>query len=176
MKKLSVSIVALALFCSASAFNSFPDDEITVAPFFNVSTAKSVSAEKVDAVVTKAFSSKFVNAKDVSWRENAGFYFVDFLVNEKSFKAAYLNDGEFLAISRTVSMDILPMAVLESLSQEYAGYKLPAVVTEIAMQGSTNYYMWVQGKARNLQLKCSADGHITIEKKTKKKILVGSVR
>ena len=44
MKKLSVSIVALALFCSASAFNSFPNDEITVAPFFNVSTAKSVSA------------------------------------------------------------------------------------------------------------------------------------
>ncbi len=175
MKKLSISIVALALFFSTSAFHPTPGDDTSSTEFFNVSNARTVRAENVAEAVSKAFSAKFTNAKDVTWKENSGFFFVEFQVKDKALKAAYLEDGEMVAMSRTVSIDLLPMAVTEALSDRYANYVMPLTVTEIVMNGATNYYMIVQGKTRNLQLKCSPDGNITIDKKFKKKILVGSV-
>ena len=176
MKKLSISIVALALFFSTSAFYPTPGDDTSSNDFFNASNARSVKADKVSKVVSNAFTAKFSNAKDVAWKEYSGFYFADFQVSEKALKAAFTESGEMVAISRVLSIDLLPLATTEALKERFAGYVMPLTVTEIVMNGATNYYLTVQGKTRNLQLKCSPDGNITIEKRIKKKILVGSVR
>lgn len=175
MKKLSISIVALGLFLCTSAFQPHAGDDTSSRDFLNASTAKTVKSENVSSVVSKAFSSKFANAKDVSWKETSGFYFVDFNMSDKALKAAYSVEGDMVAVSRKLSFDLLPLAVTETLSERYSDYIMPLSVTEIVMQGATNYYLIVQGKTRNLQLKCSPDGNITVDKRIKKKVLVGSV-
>jgi len=175
MKKLSISILALALFFSTSAFHPLPGDDTSSREFFNASNAKSVKAEEVTAAASKAFSAKFANANAVTWKEASGIFFVDFKVSEKALTAAFSETGEMIAISRTLSIDLLPLALTETLNDRYSGYVMPLTVTEIVMQGATNYYLIVQGKTKNLQLKCSPDGDITVDKKIKKKILVGSV-
>lgn len=175
MKKLSTVIAALTAFLCASAFSPTPggDDELNVV--FNSKNAKSVKAENVSKKVTQAFNQKFAHAKMVSWNEYESFYFAEFVINEKTLKVGYSDQGELLAISRSLSTDLLPLAVTDALSENYKEYKIPTNVTEIVMQGYTRYYLTVEGKTRFLLLNCSPDGTISVEKKIKKKILVGSV-
>jgi len=175
MKKLTTVIAALSLFFSASASTPTPRGHAVFNALFNVKNAKSVKAENVTTNVTNSFKNKFAKAEKVSWNEYESFYFAEFVVNEKSFKVAYSNEGELLAMSRSLPTDLLPLAVTNALNENYQEYKISANVTEIAMQGSTSYYLTVEGKTRFLLLKCYTDGSISVVKKIKKKILVGSV-
>ena len=175
MKKLTAVIAALAIFLSASAFSPTPGGYEIFNNRFNLKNAKSVKAENISKNVSRAFSLKFADAKLVNWNEYENFYFAEFVMNEKTFKVGYSDQGELLAVSRSLSIDLLPLAVTDALSQNYKDYKIPTNVTEIVMQGSTSYYLTVEGKTRFLVLNCSPDGSISIEKRIKKKILVGSV-
>lgn len=175
MKKLSIIVAALVLFFSAGASTPTPGEDEVFSSLFNSSRATSVTAEKLTNAVNKAFTQKFGKAQNVNWKKFESLYFAKFELNKKEFNAAYSEEGEMIAISRNVLIDQLPLAVTESLNEYYQEYKLPGNVTEIVMQGDTNYYLMVEGKTRYLQLKCSPDGNISIDKRIKKKVLVGSV-
>lgn len=170
MKKITIVIAALAIVIGASAFNPEPDSNL-----LDPRSANAVDASKVTYKVSSAFTAKFKQAKKVSWRQVEDFYFAYFEINDKNYSAAYSAQGEMIAISRTVPAAQLPLAVVSILEERFADYKIPANVTEIAMEGSTNYYFTIEGATRLLQLKCSADGYIDVQKKIKKKVLVGSV-
>ncbi len=175
MKKLTTIAASLALFFSAGAFSPSTNGDDPFPLFFNNSSAKSVKAENVTRKVSLAFQSEFAKAENVNWSQLEDFYFVAFELNEKRFDAAFSEEGEFIAISRKIPIEQLPLAVTTALEKNYPDYKLTPTVTEIVMQGYTNYYLMAEGKTRYLGLKCSVDGGISIDKKIKKKILVGSV-
>lgn len=175
MKKLTTIIAALVLFFSASAFTNTSEGDEVFSTLFIVSNSKTVNSENVITSVTKSFNAKFANAADVSWKQNDDLYFARFVLNDKNFTAAYSDQGEMIALSRMLLTDQLPLVVLASLEEKYQEYKLPTNVTEIVMQGSTSYYLTVEGKTHFLQLKCSPEGSINVDKKMKKKVLVGSV-
>jgi hypothetical protein len=175
MKKLSAIIVAISLFLSAGAFTPAVNENPLPNAILIESKTKPLATENVTVAVKEAFKQKFNAAVNASWKENQGIYFVQFELNEKKLSAAYSRDGELVAVSRVITIDQLPLAVTQSLAEQYDAYSLPATATEIILQGTTSYYLIVQGKARNLQLKCSSDGNITVDKKMKKKMLFGSV-
>ena len=175
MKKLTTVIAAMALFFIASAFTPDPDSNEVIASLFNTKNAKAVKAEKLSTNVTKAFDQKYAKAENVNWKQNESLYFADFELNKKPFTVAYTENGDLFAICRRIQFDQLPIVVTDLLADEYADYKLPTNVTEIVMEGSTSYYLIAEGKSNYLQLKCSPDGNISIDKKIKKKVLVGSV-
>lgn len=173
MKKLT-TICAALLFClGVSAYDLKPGDELTA--LFNISSSTSVKAEKVSREVRTAFSEKFADATQVNWKRNKEFYFATFLIDNKSFTAAYVEDGDFVAISRMLTLQQLPIAATEALETRFEGYAVPDRVTEISMDGSTNYYLTVDGKTRTLLVKCSPNGYIEVLDRTKKKVLVGKV-
>jgi hypothetical protein len=173
MKKLTAVIAALALFFTAVASDPTPTNEFN--SLFNNSNATSVKAENLSKAVTSAFSQKFSKATSVNWKENQGIFFAYFKQFDKEYAAAYSSEGEFIAISRSVSLDALPLAVSEALYSHYTDHNIPVNVTEIVMQGETNYYLTVDNKTSYKQLKCSPSGEISVEKKIKKKVLVGRV-
>lgn len=175
MKKLTAIVAALALFASASAFSPIPKEDEGLLTVLNKKTAKSVSLAKVSSPVSNAFNEKFEKAVNVNWTQNENFYFATFEMNEKEYTVAYSDEAEFIAISRSVHKDQLPLAVMESLNERYKNYILPAIVTEVVFEGSTNYYLTAEGETRYLQLKCSPDGSISVNKRIKKKVLVGKV-
>lgn len=175
MKKVTTIITALALFFSASAFSPVPNGEDEFASLFNNSNAKSVKAENLSKNVSNAFNEKYAKAENVNWNQNESLYFAKFDLNNKSFTVAYSEDGELVAISRIIPLDQTPLVVSEKLNEQYPDYNLPPNVSEIVMQGSTSYYLIAEGKKHNLQLKCNPDGSISVDKKIKKKVLVGSV-
>lgn len=173
MKKLT-TICAALLFCiGASAYDPKPGDEL--AALFNFSSSIPVEAEKVTREVRTAFQGKFAAATEVNWKQNGEFFFATFLMDNKAFTVAYIEDGNFVAISRMLTLQQLPIAAAEALKNRFEGYGIPVRVTEISMEGSTNYYLKVEGKTRVLLVKCNPDGYIDVLAKTKKRVLVGKV-
>jgi len=175
MKKLTAIVAALALFASAGAFNPIPKKEKGLFTVLNKKTAKFVSPEKVSRQVSNAFKEKFEKAVNVKWTQEENLYFAIFEMNEKEYTVAYSEKGELIGISRCLYKDQLPLAVMESLNEKYKNYILPASVSEIVFEGVTNYYLTIEGETRYLQLKCSPDGSISVNKRIKKKVLVGKV-
>lgn len=173
MKKLTTIVAALALVLSVSAFNPGPGDEFS--NVFKLANVKVVSAGNVNNSVTRAFKEKYANAENVSWTQAENFYFASFALKENKFSVAYSDAGEFIAVSRKLNMNQIPMAAEESIKEQFKGYLIPASVTEIVLLGETHYYFTVEGKTAYLELKCSPNGNISVEKKIKKKMLIGKV-
>ncbi|MBC7867210.1 MAG: hypothetical protein H7X88_06735 [Gloeobacteraceae cyanobacterium ES-bin-316] len=175
MKKITVIVAALALFLSAGASDSTLLEPKILSSALSKNPGKSIATGEVTRSVSKAFTEKFTKAQNVNWDKRDEFYFAQFTVNDKDFSVAYSEKGEMLAISRTVSFEELPLAVTTALTEKYSDYKLSSNVTEVVMDGTTSYHLFADSKTRFLQLKCSPDGSISVDKKIKKKVLVGSV-
>lgn len=172
MKKLTTITAALALFFSAAAFT--PDSgKKELSKLFNVANVKSVAAAELTRQVSSAFNEKYANATNVSWTKAQNFYFASFDVKEGKLSVAYTDRGEFIAVARELPFSQLPMAAAETITYAYRGHVIPATVNEIVLEGETNYYLTVEGKSAYLRLKCSPDGHLVVEKRIRKKLLVG---
>ena len=174
MKKLTAAIAALALYCSASAFGPTPENANEA--IFNPINSKSVNVAKVSKTITSAFQEKFANATEISWRENQGIYFGYFNQGDKAQVAAYTMEGELFAMSEQVKFNDLPAAVKESLKTRFDDCTFSDVTTMIVMQGEQAYYLNAENKSSVRLLKVSPEGNIQVISKTKKKVLVGTVR
>lgn len=171
MKKLTTICAALMFCLGVSAHDFDPGDDLSA--IFKISSSTAVKAEKVTRQVRSAFNEKFAAATDVSWKQNKEYYFATFQLNDKAFTVAYVNDGNFVAISRLLTLKQIPIATLQALEERFAGYAIPDKVTEISMDGSTNYYLTIDSKTRTLLVKCCPNGTIDILDKSKKKVLIG---
>ena len=174
MKKLTTITAALALFFSAAAFT--PDSgKNDLIKMMNVANVRTVAAADLTRQVSTAFKEKYANAQNVTWSQAQNFYFARFDLGTGTLSVAFTETGEFVAISRQLTFSQLPLAAAEAIHQSYQGYVLPSTLSEIVLQGETNYYLTVEGKSAYLKIKCSPDGDITVEKKIRKKVLVGKV-
>lgn len=173
MKKLTLITTGLMLFLCTSVFanegekKSKKETSLVAGSFGGVSVT--VSKE-----ISKSFTSKFSGGEDVKWKQREEFFFADFKVNQKDMFAAYSAKGELLGVSRSLLLTELPMHVEMSIRDNYKDYKIDNVITEMVFDGETTYHLQVENKTRYLKLKCDSQGHISIAKRTKKK-LIGSV-
>ena len=149
MKKLTGILTALVLFISASSFA--PNEEI------------------VSAKIRSAFEKTFTSASEVKWSKSDGFYFANFKINEQILSAAFDEEGELLGASRNIALSQLPLNISLTLQNNYAGYSINESVTEMTTDGQTNYYIAAENSKRIVNIKASASGVLTIEKKTRKK-------
>jgi len=148
MKKLSAIIVSAALLISTSSFAG--------------------SAEEVSEAIKTAFAKSFSSAKNVNWKKTEDLYFANFQIEKNKLFAAFNESGELVAVSRTIDISQVPLALARALQERYADYYLLSTVTEMVLEGQTSYYISAESKTRSLELKCNANGEINVEKKTKK--------
>ncbi len=148
MKKIKTALAAIAMLLVTTAFAKDP--------------------EKVTASVQAAFQQDFSSASGVTWKVNSDFYFATFLLNGISVDAAYNADGELLGTSRTISIGQVPLAVTMELAKRYNGFGVSAKAIELNFEGQTSYYIDVQDNELKLSLKCSSNGDISVDRRTKK--------
>ena len=175
MKQIKILFAALAIIGSASAFSTFSVNPEPIPDLLEKNRTAARNVEVTNERVTTAFTAKFRQAEKITWKQVNEFYFANFEMKNRQYAAAYTGNGEMIALSRTLTAEQLPLVVVAALEERFEGYKMPAEITEIIMDGSTCYYLTLENAARFVQLKCSAEGSITVNKKIKKKILVGSV-
>ena len=150
MKKSTTILSAAALLFSASIF------------------AADSAETSVSSKASSAFQKDFSSAKNVSWQKKNDVYFVSFDVNNNSREAAYNEQGELVGASRLITSAELPLAVSLAVAKKYEGYTVAKIATEITYENETNYYINVGNESQILRLKCSINGDITVDSKTKK--------
>jgi hypothetical protein len=150
MKKLAIVFAATAMLFSASAF------------------AGETNETKATNKVEKSFQKDFSKAANISWEKSNNFYIAHFDVNNIRIEAAYNEDGELVATSKEFKVIDLPLTVSLAISKKYPGYEVAKKGEEITYERDTNYYINVGNNMEVLKLKCSVNGDITVDKKTKK--------
>ncbi len=156
MKKLTTILAAVAMFFSTSAFAG--------------------TGENVNEAVKTAFEKSFAGAKNVTWEKTDDFYFAHFEFQHDDLAVAYNEAGVMVGTSRIINKSQLPAEVTKALKENYGDYEISHAVSEIMLEGEISYYLTADTKTNTLRLKVSADGrNIGIEKRTKKKVLVGRV-
>lgn len=146
MKK-TITVIAASLLLSTSLF--------------------AADAKKVNEKTAAAFAKDFSNATNVNWEDKGDYYLAEFKVGSTNFNAAYNADGELLAASRVITLNMLPLAVTQSLTAKYSGYKFAENVTELSHEGTTSYYITIANEKQVLYLKANASGSLQVESKTK---------
>ena len=102
--------------------------------------------------VKQAFRQEFVNAEVVQW-ENAGqFVKARFRMNDQVLSAYFYPDGEFLAVTRNILSDQLPIHLFTLLKKEYARYWITDLF-EVSAKGASYYYITLQCCDNELVLK-----------------------
>jgi opacity protein-like surface antigen len=149
MKKLVTILAAALLLVSASAF------------------AADSNETKATSKVEKSFQKDFAGADNISWNKSGGFYYAHFEMNSSSIEAAYNEDGVLVATSREIDAKNLPLPVTIAISNKYKGYDVAKKGQEITVDGQTDYYINVGNDQQVLKLKCTVNGDILIDKKTK---------
>lgn len=148
MKKIKIVLTAIVMLLSFSSFANDP--------------------EKITPAVKAAFESSFSKATMVTWEKKDDFYFASFLLNNVKVEAAYTESGELLGTSRRISADQIPLNISLAVTNKYAGYEVGKSVIEINYEGATSYYITVTNENQIVKLKCSNNGELEVESKTKK--------
>lgn len=132
-----------------------------------VSTLSAFAGEEtVTPQVLNAFKSEFSTAKEVAWTVSADYYKAAFTYNDKHVFAYYSTEGELLALTRYLSPDDLPLALLNNLKKNYSEYWISDLF-EVAKNEGTNYYVTLEDADTKLVLKASGNTWVT-HQKTKK--------
>ncbi|HMJ48016.1 MAG TPA: hypothetical protein VK498_11850 [Ferruginibacter sp.] len=148
MKKLTTILLSAALLISTSSFAG--------------------KGEEISEAIKTAFAKSFSSAKNVNWKKTNDLYFANFQVERSKLFAAFNESGDLVAVSRTIDISQVPLALARAIQKDYADYYLSGSVTEMVLEGNTSYYFNAESKTRSLELKGNANGEISVEKKTKK--------
>ena len=149
MKKLATVLAAAIMLLSASAF------------------AKDSNDTKATTKVEKSFKTDFSNAENTTWRKIGDVFIANFSVNNVELEAAYNSDGELVGTLKKVQVQDLPLAVTLAIGKKYNGYEVAKKAEEITFEKQTSYYVNIANKKEILKLKCSVNGELTVDKRTK---------
>ena len=123
---------------------------------------------KVPEVVMSLFKGKFQNAQAVSWSESKEYYKAEFILNDQSYCAFYSYEGNFIALSRQISVKQLPLLMQQSLLKKYEKYAITSVV-EFQQDDTVTYYAGVENEKNSLIVKAGSSGEWNEYLRTKKK-------
>lgn len=144
MKKVMIMITAAVLLLSTSSF-----------------------AANVNEKALSAFAKDFSGATSVGWQERDNLYLVEFKVGDVNYNAAYNEEGDLLASSKSLKLEELPLAVTQAINKKYMGYEIGNNAAALTFDGQTNYYITIANSRQILYIKVSEKGSISVERKTK---------
>jgi hypothetical protein len=149
MKKLATVLAATVMLLSASAFTKESNDT------------------KATTKVEKSFKTDFSKAENATWRKIGDVFIANFLLDDVELEAAYNSDGELVGTLKKVQAQDLPLAVNLAIAKKYNGYEVAKKAEEITFEKQTSYYINVSNGKEILKLKCSVNGELTVDKKTR---------
>ena len=117
--------------------------------------------------VLKAFNETFSTAVEVRWEEFPKYFAVSFVSGGIRAKVNYDKEGNMISSLRYYNPQLLPLYILNKVSQENSKKKLFGV-TEVTYGGVIAYYIKLEDKTNWYTLKVDPDGNSQMVEKYKK--------
>jgi len=135
---------------------------------FTLSTAFAFTGEEaVNKQALNAFKTEFAGATDATWTVGSDYYKVDFTMNDQKLFAFYNAEGGFMAVTRYISSNQLPLNLQSSLKKSYSHYWISDLF-EMATNDETGYYVTIENADTKIVLKSTNGSDWSVFQKSKK--------
>ena len=137
------------------------------AVFLTTSIFASNIGGNVNSQVLSAFTSKFTEAKHISWSKSDNYVKASFQMNGQHMFAYYAETGELMGVSRHLTSSQLPI----NLQSEVKRISPDSWITELfeyATESETTYYMTIENAEQKIHLKSESAHSFVVFRKTKK--------
>ena len=131
-----------------------------------VSAMSATGDRDIDPRIISAFQKEFSFAKDVKWQQKGGLVQVNFALYDHGFVAWYNSEAELVSTARNILYMQLPLSVIKTLQQAYAGASFSGIV-EITRNDQTSYHISAEMKNRKYLLEASPYGNVNVVKRIK---------
>ena len=111
-----------------------------------------------------AFSETFAKATNVKWEKNSTYYAASFEMNGQSLTALLSEEGDMIAVSRSILSTELPIHLQTTLAKNYSAYWISDLV-EYAVGNETRYYITVEDADKKVVLESVNTYNWTLVKK-----------
>ena len=148
MKKLTTVLAGLIFLLLTSSF-TFTDTSVN---------------DKIKSVFEKDFAA----SSDLTWEKYEDVYVASFKLKNTDLTAAYNENGELLAVTRSIPYAQLPLKVSRAVEEKYGPYTIDPSVIELTAD-QTTYFLNVENEKVALKIKADASGYIMVENRLKKK-------
>jgi len=122
--------------------------------------------EPVDKRVLSTFEGKFEGATDVVWTVEHNYYEAIFTLHNQRMFAFYRLDGQFLAVTRYISPNALPLLLQSNLKKLMCDYWI-ADLFEVANEEGTVYYATLRKADSKMILESMPTGNWVVFEKDK---------
>jgi hypothetical protein len=129
---------------------------LTTAMIIAFSATFAKDTKSVPAFILTELHQKFADANDVQWKTTANYYEAAFTINGHPLKEFYSFDGELIGMSRQISVDQLPMALIPDVKEKSATSKITDLF-ELLKDRGTEYYITYQGDKGTQTYKSTSD-------------------
>ena len=140
---------------------------LTLAIAFIAFTSFASDNNTVSQKVLDAFKTEFSSAKEVQWTTESDYYRATFNYNGRYVFAYYSADGEFLGLTRYLSVNELPVLLQNNLKKNYDGYWISDLF-EASKNEGTSYYITLENADTKIVLRSTDNNTWTSFSKFKK--------
>ena len=127
----------------------------------NSAIAQKISADKVPAVVTTAFKTKFPTATKATWEiENKSEFEANFKLNGVETSANFDNAGKWLETETELKVSNLPTAIQATLKSDFAGFKINEGSKIESVKNGSGYEAEIEKGEDTFDVLFAADGKV----------------
>jgi len=124
-----------------------------------LTTVRATDNFDVNSKIKESFKKEFAGATLIKWEKDKDFQRATFVLYDHLVIAYFNTDGELLGSARNVFFYEVPMAVIKSIGENFAGIN-PIEVLEVSNTEGTFYRITIEKQNKRYHIKASADGNI----------------
>lgn len=125
------------------------------------SSAFATDVNSVSTKVQNSFAEKFGNAVNVKWTSKENFNKVTFTLGDEPVEAFFASDGDLIGISRKVDFKSLPLAAIQKIKKEYAGFSVKETI-EFEQSNDKSFYVSLEKDNKRQILEVSLYGSVSV--------------
>jgi hypothetical protein len=96
--------------------------------------------------IAKELTKEFENASNVAWKATPNFYKASFTFDNQSLDAFFAFDGRLIGVSRTISVEQLPMTLIKAAAQKGAAKEITELFELLTDRGTEYFITFGTGK------------------------------
>jgi opacity protein-like surface antigen len=137
---------------------------LIAAASFIALTSSALASPGTNARAAKHLTEEFKDAKNITWTSTKDFTKATFEWNKQLMNVFYNDLGEYIATSRTVTMQMLPIESVKFIEKKYKDYKLTESFEVTKEESDTNYFVALVKGNTKVILKISPLGDVSVFK------------
>ncbi|MEO5947530.1 MAG: PepSY-like domain-containing protein [Chitinophagaceae bacterium] len=125
-----------------------------------ISCGQHLKTSQVPSIVQNTLQAKFSTAKEVEWKKKGSLYQAEFDIDTIEYEAQIDTSGKFLALTKEIKTNELPVAISSAISRELPDYSIDEVTT-LETGGIVYYQVELEKKgAKDKKLVYGREGKI----------------